>query len=93
MGGVLFERAAAFGLMGFLLATAYYRQGTRLFLYVAGMGAALELAQLFAPGRHAQIPDAIEKMVGGALGVAAALFLARVMRAWSKRYGCGQSQL
>lgn len=80
MGGALFERAAAFGTLGFLLAIAYHRRGARVFVLVAAIVIVLELAQLFVPGRHAQFADAVEKMIGGTMGVAAALFLK-----WAKR--------
>jgi VanZ family protein len=83
VGGVLFERAAAFGLMGFLLAIAYQQYIARLLVFVVGVAVVLELSQLLVPGRHAEIPDAIEKIAGGALGVGAAMLITKAAQMWS----------
>lgn len=81
VAGAPFERAAAFGLLGFLLASAYPRHITRVLVTVVCAVIALELVQLFVPGRHAKLPDAMEKIVGGTIGIAVPLLLAKIIQA------------
>ncbi|MGC4025758.1 MAG: VanZ family protein [Mesorhizobium sp.] len=80
VGMAMFERAMAFGLTGFLFATAYHRYTGRILALVVGAAIALELAQLVVPGRHAEFADAVEKIIGGGIGVLAAYLLGAVTR-------------
>ena len=42
-------------------------------LIVLGSAVVLEFVQLLTPDRHGRIPDAVEKIAGGAVGIVAAL--------------------
>jgi VanZ like family len=66
-----FERLAAFTVLGALFCLAYPRHIVLVCLIVLGSAVLLELAQLLTPDRHGRIQDAIIKMTGGALGIAA----------------------
>lgn len=68
-GHVLLERFAAYLLLGATAAAARPRAPVRDLLTVAGLAAALELAQRFIPGRDGHLLDACEKIAGGAAGV------------------------
>lgn len=65
------EHMAAFAVLGLLFSLAYPRQMALVCLIVLGSAVLLELAQLLTPDRHGQIRDALEKMAGGIMGVAA----------------------
>ena len=67
-----FEHLAAFALLGALFCTAYPRHIVLVCLIVLGSALSLECAQLLTPDRHGRVQDAIEKMAGGAVGVAVA---------------------
>ena len=64
-----FEHFAAFAALGVLFCLACPRQIALVCLVVLGGAVLLEIAQLLTPDRHGQIRDAIEKMVGGGLGI------------------------
>ena len=66
-----FEHIIAFAVVGALFCLAYPRRTLVICggLFVAA--ALLEVAQTLTPDRHAMIGDAIEKMLGAALGIAA----------------------
>jgi hypothetical protein len=66
-----FERLAAFTVLGALFCSAYPRHIVLVCLIVLGSAVLLELAQLLTPDRHGRIQDAVIKMTGGALGIAA----------------------
>jgi VanZ family protein len=68
-----FERLAAFVVLGALFCLAYPRRFVFVCLVVLGSAALLEIAQQLTPDRHGRILDAIIKMTGGALGIAAGL--------------------
>lgn len=65
------EHMTAFAVLGLLLVFAYPRQVVQVCLIVFGGALLLELAQLLTPDRHGQIHDALDKVAGGAVGVAA----------------------
>jgi VanZ family protein len=65
-----FEHVAAFAALGMLFSLAYPRQVVLVCLLVFGGAALLEFAQLLSPDRHGRLQDAIEKLAGGAAGVA-----------------------
>jgi VanZ family protein len=50
---------------------AYPRRTVLVCLVVLGSAALLEMMQLLTPDRHGRLLDAIEKMAGGAAGIAA----------------------
>ena len=63
------ERIAAYLALGALLCLAYPRHIVLVCLVVLGSAVLLEIAQLFTPGRHGRLSDAMVKMTGGALGI------------------------
>jgi VanZ family protein len=67
-----FEHLAAFAVLGALFSLAYPRQVALVCLIVLGSAVLLELLQLLTPDRHGRVPDAIEKMAGGVVGIVVA---------------------
>jgi hypothetical protein len=67
-----FEHLAAFAVLGGLFCLAYPRRIFLVCLIVLGGAVMLELLQLVTSDRHGRFPDAIEKMTGGAAGIAVA---------------------
>jgi VanZ family protein len=65
------EHLAAFAFLGVLLCLAYPRHIVLVCLIVLGSAGLLEFAQLLTPDRHGRIQDAIVKMAGGTIGIAA----------------------
>jgi VanZ family protein len=68
---VILEHFGAFAVMGFLFSVAYSRT-TLVCLLVLGSAIILELLQLVAPDRDARVIDAVEKLIGGGVGIIAA---------------------
>jgi VanZ family protein len=66
-----FEHLAAFAVLGALFSLAYPRQVALVCLIVLGSAVLLELLQLLTPDRHGRVPDAIEKIAGGVVGIVA----------------------
>jgi VanZ family protein len=66
-----FEHIAAFAVVGVLFGLAYPRHLILISMLVLGSVLALEMAQLMTPDRHARVHDAIEKITGGIVGIAA----------------------
>jgi VanZ family protein len=66
-----FEHLAAFAVLGALFCMVYPRHIALVCLIVLGSAALLEFMQLLTPNRHGRVQDAIEKMTGGAAGIAA----------------------
>ncbi len=78
-----FERFAAFLVLGALFSLAYPRHFVLICLVVLGSAVLLEIAQHLTSDRHGRIRDAILKIVGGALGIAAGramLYFGKVSR-------------
>jgi VanZ family protein len=71
---VIFEHIGAFAAIGFLFSLIYSRT-TLVCLLVLGSAVILELLQLVVPDRDAHVIDALEKLIGGGLGI----FAARMM--------------
>jgi VanZ family protein len=65
-----FEHLAAFAVLGALFSLAYPRQVALVCLIVLVSAVLLEILQLLTPDRHGRIPDAIEKVAGGVVGIA-----------------------
>lgn len=72
------ERFVTFGAVGFVFALAYPRRLLLIIAVVFGAAISLELAQLFAAGRHGTLRDLGIKLLGGGLGIAAAVLARRV---------------
>ncbi len=68
-----FEHLAAFAVLGTLFYLAYPRRIVFVCLIVLGSAVVLELLQQLTSDRHGRIPDAIEKIAGGAVGIVAGL--------------------
>jgi VanZ family protein len=68
---VILEHVGAFAVMGFLFSLSYSRTKLVCFL-VLGSAVILELLQLVVPDRDARVIDAVEKLIGGGLGIIAA---------------------
>jgi VanZ like family len=76
---VLIEHVGAFGVLGLLFTVCYPRRYGFVCVVVFGSAVLLELLQLFVPDRDARIIDAVEKIVGGAAGIAGASWLLPVL--------------
>jgi VanZ family protein len=64
-----FEHLAAFAILGALFSLAYPQKVVLVCLIVLGSAVLLELLQLLTPDRHGRVPDAIEKIAGGVVGI------------------------
>jgi VanZ family protein len=68
---VLLEHVGAFAVIGFLFSVTYTRT-TLVCVLVLGSAVILELLQLVVPDRDARVIDAVEKLIGGGVGIIAA---------------------
>ena len=76
----VFERFAAYAVLGLLFSLAHPRNLLLVVVRVFGSAIALELVQILLPDRDARVLDAVEKMLGGAAGVAAGRVVASFFR-------------
>jgi len=76
------EHIISFAVVGVLFGLAYARRTILVCCIVFGAAALLEILQTLTPDRHGTLPDALEKMAGGATGI----FLARYMLQLVGRY-------
>ena len=67
-----FEHVIAFAVLGALFGFAYPRHLLLVCCVVLGAAALLEILQTMTPDRHGTWVDALEKMAGGAAGIALA---------------------
>jgi len=67
------ERVLAFAALGAAFGVGYPRRLGFAVAVTCVAAAGLEMAQLLAPGRHARLLDAGEKLAGGLVGVAIAI--------------------
>jgi VanZ family protein len=65
---VILEHVGAFAVIGFLFSVIYTRT-TLVCLLVLGSAVLLELLQLVVPDRDARVIDAVEKLIGGGIGI------------------------
>jgi VanZ family protein len=65
-----FEHLAAFAALGLLFSLAYPKHTTLVCVIVFGSAVLLEVMQLLTPDRHARLADALQKLMGGAVGIA-----------------------
>jgi VanZ family protein len=63
------EHIGAFAVLGGLFCLADPRHIVLVCLIVLGSAALVEVLQLLTPDRHGRLLDAIEKIVGGAVGI------------------------
>jgi VanZ family protein len=81
---VLLEHVGAFAVLGVLFSLAYTRTAV-VCLIVLGSAVILELLQLVVPDRDARVVDAVQKLVGGVVGIIAARFMCALVFVDSKR--------
>jgi VanZ family protein len=67
---VVLERFGAYGLLGLLFCSAYPSRIGLVCVLVFGSAIVLELLQIVIPDRDARVIDAVEKLTGGAAGIA-----------------------
>jgi VanZ family protein len=67
-----FEHVIAFACLGALFGVAYPKRPIVVCIIVLGAAAMLEIMQTMTPDRHGTWIDALEKMAGGAAGIAIA---------------------
>lgn len=67
-----FEHVIAFALLGALFGFAYPKRTILVCCIVFGAAALLEVLQTITPDRHGTLIDALEKIAGGAAGIALA---------------------
>ena len=77
------EHFAAFAVLGGLFCLAYPRSILAVLIIVLGSAALLEFLQLFTPDRHARTLDALQKIAGGGVGIAAGRVILNFDRARS----------
>src|SRR4051794_14886853 len=68
----IYERLAAYAILGVLFGLAYPSRTWMTLSILLGAAVALEGLQHLTPDRHGHLPDLIEKASGGLLGVLAA---------------------
>jgi VanZ family protein len=69
---VVFERVTSYVLLGLLFSTGFPRKQTFVWPIVLGSAIVFELLQAIVPDRDPRIIDAVEKLVGGGIGICAA---------------------
>jgi VanZ family protein len=63
------EHVAAFAVLGTFFCLAYPEHIVFVCLIIFGSAVLLEIIQIFIPDRHGRFRDAIEKMIGAAIGI------------------------
>ncbi len=86
------DRAAGYAVLGLLLGIAYPRHLLLISVLVIGGAAVLEAMQFLRPDRDARLIDLLAKVAGGALGIAAATVVSRLMTLWRGRRRGGPEQ-
>jgi len=84
----ILEHASIFLLTGMAFALAYEIRSSSLLLCATAFSLSVELAQYFAPGRHARLNDALVDAVSMCLGIIVARAATRV---WSFYRGVRQT--
>jgi hypothetical protein len=74
------ERLVAFAAIGAVFWAAYPKQRLFVLLFVLATVAGLELAQIYVPGRHGRVGDALVKATGALVGAGLAALAGRVNR-------------
>jgi len=72
------EHAAIFAITGFTLGLGYPNRAQLQMFAMIVFAAAIELAQIYAPGRHARMIDFVVDALAACLGVAFAAILMRL---------------
>jgi VanZ family protein len=82
----VFERFAAYAVLGFLFYLAYPRNVVLVCLLVFGSAVFLEILQIFIPDRDARVADALEKIAGGAAGMLSARAILALTIAGARKF-------
>ena len=69
LGDANAERALAYVLLGLSLALGFPSRVTQIVLFICAVAGVLEFLQLFDPGRHARVLDALLKAAAGVAGI------------------------
>lgn len=69
------EHMLAFAALGIAFALAYPRHLILVLALVIGAAVLLEFGQAIDPGRHGRVADAVQKLIGGGMGVAIGAFV------------------
>ena len=83
--GHSFEHLAIFLATGAAFGFGYSSRGMVLPLALVGFSAAIEIAQMLVPGRHARLGDFLADAAASCLGVAVSLLLVRLTTPKSER--------
>ncbi|RWL44530.1 MAG: hypothetical protein EOR60_18100 [Mesorhizobium sp.] len=81
LGDANVERALAYVLLGLALALGFPSRVTQTVLFICAVAGVLEFLQLFDPGRHARVVDAVLKAAAGVAGIV----LGRFVMTWVSR--------
>jgi VanZ family protein len=81
LGEANVERALAYVLLGLALALGFPSRVTQSVLFVCTVAGVLEFLQLYDPGRHARVADALVKAAAGVAGIV----LGRIVMALASR--------
>lgn len=73
------EHAAVFAITGFALGLGYPGRVAPFMVLLVAFAGAIELAQLFAPGRHARVIDFVVDAGASCVGVALAAIALRLL--------------
>ena len=74
------EHLAPFAVSGFAFGLAYRQRMTFVCSIVLGIAVVLEFLQMLTPGRHGNLLDASEKIIGCLIGIFLASLALRAMR-------------
>lgn len=86
LGDANMERALAYVLFGFALSLGFPSRMSRATLFVFVVAGVLEFLQIFDPGRHARLIDALVKAAAGVVGIMLGRFvIAFASRAVARR--------
>jgi VanZ family protein len=75
LGDANIERALAYVLLGVALALGFPSRVTQAVLFICAVAGVLEFLQLFDPGRHARVVDALLKAAAGVVGIVLGRFV------------------
>ena len=84
-GHVLLERFLAYLALGAAFAGGYPRRPAAVVGIVTAAALGLEAGQTLVAGRHGEVPDAVEKLLGGLSGIALARLALGVVAAVDRR--------
>lgn len=75
LGDANIERALAYVMLGVALALGFPSRVVQTVIFVCAVAGVLEFLQLFDPGRHARVADALVKAAAGVAGIVVGRFV------------------